>query len=42
MTIAELRKQKADLIGWYKYTKDKSIRKAIRAIDKEIKKILTT
>ena len=36
--IEELRKQKSDLIGWYIVTKDKAIRKAIRQIDKEIKK----
>ena len=36
--IEELRKQKADLIGWYIVTKDKAIRKAIRQLDKEIKK----
>ena len=36
--IEDLRKQKSDLIGWYIVTKDKAIRKAIRQIDKEIKK----
>ena len=36
--IEELRKQKSDLIGWYIVTKDKAIRKAIRQLDKEIKK----
>ena len=38
MGLLELRKQKADLIGWYIVTKDKAIRKAIRQLDKEIKK----
>ena len=38
--IEELRKQKADLIGWYIITKDKAIRKKIRQIDKEIRKEL--
>ena len=36
--IEDLRKQKSDLIGWYIVTKDKAIRKAIRQLDKEIKK----
>ena len=36
--IEELRKQKSDLIGWYIVTKDKAIRKAIRQLDKDIKK----
>ena len=34
----ELRRQKSDLIGWYKFTGDKAIRKQIRQLDKEIKK----
>ena len=38
MGLLELRKQKADLIGWYIITKDKAIRKKIRQIDKEIRK----
>ena len=38
--IEELRKQKADLIGWYIVTKDKAIRKDIRRLDKLIRKEL--
>ena len=36
-----LRNQKHDLIGWYKVTKDKAIRKEIRKIDKLIKEELS-
>jgi hypothetical protein len=42
MTLTELRQQKKELIGWFKFTKDKTIRKEIRKLDNEIKKYLKT
>ncbi len=40
MTLTELRQQKTEMIGWYKFTKDKKMRQEIRHIDKLIKKEL--
>ena len=37
--LQELKKQKYELIGWYKFTKDKAIRKQIRELDKKIRKM---
>ena len=38
--INDLHRQKFELIGWYKITKDKAIRKEIRKLDKKIVKEL--
>lgn len=40
MILTELRQQKIYLIGMYKMYGDKSIRKELRQIDKDIKRLL--
>ena len=38
--IEQLRQQKAELLNWYAFTKDKAIRKELRKLDKMIRKEL--
>lgn len=39
--INQLRQQKAELLNWYIFTKDKAIRKELRKLDKMIRKEVT-
>ena len=39
--INQLRQQKAELLNWYVFTKDKAIRKELRKLDKMIRKEVT-
>lgn len=38
--INQLQQQKAELLNWYIFTKDKAIRKELRKLDKMIRKEL--
>jgi hypothetical protein len=35
MVVLKLRQQKAELLNWYVFTKDKAIRKELRKLDKK-------